>query len=132
MNTHHQPADAQRTIQGITCSACGHSAVPADPFGCQRCGSHGDELVRREFSGIGTLLQSVLVHMHPDVAIPTPYAVGVVELDEGPILRVHVVGSSATAKPLSGQRGRLVANPVPASGAELSFEVDGTTTKTGL
>lgn len=114
------------SVEGSKCRQCGFAQVPRQPFGCQRCGARGDDLAAADFSAHGTLLQSVVVHLHPDRAIRTPYAVGTVLLDDGPVLRVPLSGVSVTRGPLSGVRGRIVADQVEGTGAQYAFEPIGT------
>lgn len=61
--------------------------------------------------------------MHADKSVVTPYAVGTVQLDQGPLLRLPIVGDLVLEGPQSGQRGRLVTNATPDTGAALVFEV---------
>jgi uncharacterized OB-fold protein len=98
-------------LRGVRCRACGRTAFPAQEFGCERCGAHGEDLEPVELSGHGTVLALLTVHEHPDPAVPTPSAVAGIQLEEGPVLRARVgagVDAAGTAVTAAADGGVLV------------------------
>ena len=85
------------------CRACGHKQVYQQAI-CRRCGA--EELVHEQASGRGTVHSFSVVHRAPGPAFKqdTPYAVLLVELDEGP----RMISSLTQADPMSVDFG----NPV--------------------
>lgn len=79
-------------VEGVECAACGFASVPYQSFGCERCGSHGSDLIRREFSGRGELLSRTTVWRSPHAEMRVPYEVGNIRLDDGPVFRARVAG----------------------------------------
>ncbi|MFJ3905092.1 bifunctional MaoC family dehydratase N-terminal/OB-fold nucleic acid binding domain-containing protein [Streptomyces sp. NPDC090025] len=71
---------------------CADCAVLRHPWlpGCNACGSLGWDTV--EASGAGTVFSYVVMHHPPFPAFDPPYAVGLVELDEGVRIISNVVG----------------------------------------
>jgi len=73
------------------CGDCGRVQHPPLP----RCGScHSAELSWRDLAGTGTIYSYTIVHhaAHQALADKVPYAVGLVELDEGPRVVADFVG----------------------------------------
>jgi uncharacterized OB-fold protein len=56
-------------------------------FGCEKCGRDGQHLQPVAFSGRGTVIAKAVVHIHADPRRSVPFAVGVVQLDEGPQIK---------------------------------------------
>lgn len=85
------------------CRACGHKQVYQQAL-CRQCGA--EELVHEQASGRGTVHSFSVVHRAPGPAFKqdTPYAVLLVELEEGP----RMISSLAGADPMSVDFG----NPV--------------------
>ncbi len=89
-----QPLDAQRmrvdadgswALLGGKCENCGKLAHPFHR-GCSRCGGT-ERLV--ELEPIGEVRSSTTVHVtRPDVLLPVPYQVALVQLREGPVVSV--------------------------------------------
>lgn len=73
------------------CAACGHVAFPPAPL-CPRC--RGTELGWMEAAGRGRVWSWTVFHKSyfAGYAEDIPYAVAIVELEEGPRLWTHVVG----------------------------------------
>ena len=73
-----------------SCEVCGAVQHPAGPV-CRECWS--DRLVWRPASGRGTVYSYTIVHRTttPGFSGETPYAVAIVELDEGPRLTTNIV-----------------------------------------
>ena len=74
------------------CAACGALRHPPRPM-CPACNSVDWDFVRA--SGRGTVYSYVVYHHQPATGLEVPYAVLVVELDEG----VRVVGNLVEADP---------------------------------
>lgn len=73
-----------------SCEACGGLQHPAGPV-CRECWS--DRLVWRSVSGRGAIYSYTIVHRTTTGGFSgeTPYAVAIVELDEGPRLTTNIV-----------------------------------------
>mgnify|MGYP000867393104 CR=1 FL=1 len=78
------------------CRACGHKQVYQQAI-CRQCGA--EELVPEQASGRGTVHSFSVVHRAPGPAFKqdTPYAVLLVELEEGP----RIISSLIDADPMS-------------------------------
>lgn len=85
------------------CRACGHKQVYQQTL-CRQCGA--EELVHEQASGRGTVHSFSVVHRAPGPAFKqdTPYAVLLVELEEGP----RMISSLAEADPMSIDFGLAV------------------------
>jgi uncharacterized OB-fold protein len=73
---------AQGKLMGNRCRSCGEYHIPPRQI-CSKCGSR--QLEWHEFKGEGTL-EAVTLNRTPSTAFKgrSPYAVGIVTLDEGP------------------------------------------------
>ncbi|MBR0754419.1 Zn-ribbon domain-containing OB-fold protein [Bradyrhizobium jicamae] len=71
---------------------CGKAYFPPRRF-CPRCGSRNTEWFRA--SGRATLYSYVISH-RPAPGFAPPYAIAVVELDEGPRMMTNIVGCEQT------------------------------------
>jgi uncharacterized OB-fold protein len=65
---------------------CGHVFFPMQTHGCEQCGRHGDDLRPVLLSGRGTLRAFAQVHLHPRPDPKVPFTVGVIALDDGPVV----------------------------------------------
>jgi uncharacterized protein len=79
-------ADGSLTLFGGRCR-CGHTFFPMQTYGCERCGSAGEALTPLALAGRGRLATAVTVHMHDDSRRAPPFVVGVIALDDGPVVR---------------------------------------------
>ena len=70
------------------CSACGTLRHPPRP-GCAACGSLEWETIRS--SGLGTVYSYVIYHHPPLPGFETPFAVGLIELEEGVRMLSNIV-----------------------------------------
>jgi uncharacterized OB-fold protein len=99
----------------------GHVCFPLQHYGCERCGSV--DLQPRTLAGVGRLLASARVHLHPGKGREAPFTVGSIQLDDGPIVRTLI---AADAPLLVGARmGTILVPVVDAEGREcldLRFE----------
>jgi uncharacterized OB-fold protein len=70
----------------------GHVHFPLQQLGCETCGAAGDAITRRDLSGDGVLTAAVTVTMRNLDAVPPPYHIGTVHLDDGPVIRALLNG----------------------------------------
>ena len=79
------------------CTACTESYFPPRPF-CPKCGSRDVEVYKA--SGRGVLWSYVINHRpRPDMGAE-PYAIAVVQLDEGPRMMTNIVDCPQTPEAL--------------------------------
>ncbi len=78
------------------CAACSHTYFPPRPF-CPKCASREVSVFRA--SGRATLY-SYVIHHRPVPGFTPPYAIAVVELEEGPRLMSNIVETSQTPEAL--------------------------------
>lgn len=74
------------------CNSCGHLRYPPGPV-CPRCLSEDYDWT--PVKGTGRLVSWVTFHRQYFPALPTPYLVAAVELDEGPILLANLLDADA-------------------------------------
>jgi uncharacterized OB-fold protein len=75
------------TLNGVKCQACGHVAYPFQDYGCEKCGAFGEDLVLKPMAARGTLASFVDVHFYFGKDIEPPFYVGLIALEDGPIVR---------------------------------------------
>ena len=95
------------------CQACGKAYFPPRPF-CPRCASRDIEVFRA--SGRGRL-HSYVIHHRPAQGFTPPYAIAVVELEEGPRLMTNITDCPQTPEAL------LLDMPVEVAFARLDDEI---------
>lgn len=78
------------------CDACQHVYFPPRPF-CPRCASRQVSVVNA--SGRARLYSYVIHHL-PAPGFTPPYAIAVVELEEGPRMMTNIVGCPQTPQAL--------------------------------
>src|SRR5215470_9157085 len=78
------------------CDDCRHAYFSPRPF-CPKCASRKVSIVRS--SGRATLF-SYVIHHRPTPGIAPPYAIAVVELEEGPRMMSNIVGRPQTPEAL--------------------------------
>lgn len=97
---------------------CGFVFFPMQTFGCERCGRNGVALTPCSLAGHGRLRSFATVHLHADDKRKTPFVIGAIELDDGPIVRTLLDGVSAERN-IAGARVEAVLIAVDAeSGAQ--------------
>ena len=108
-----EPDGASPKLRARRC-ACGYLACPPHNYGCERCGDSCSNSVDVQLVPRGVLTALTSVYVHAKLA--TPYAVGRVTLDDGPVLDVRLedVGELAIG---SRVLGRLFAS-TDAAGVE--------------
>jgi uncharacterized OB-fold protein len=80
---------SEPVLLGGAC-VCGHVFFPMQSFGCERCGRHGEALSGKALRGVGVLLAATVVHLHHDKQRPPPFAIGAIQLDDGPVVRARL------------------------------------------
>lgn len=95
------------------CAECGRVSFPRQSFGCERCGAHGDALAPIEIAASGALASHAFVRKHMGSDIATPYAIGEIRLDAGPVVRCTLIDGLDEAALQTGQAmaGALTHNP---------------------
>jgi uncharacterized OB-fold protein len=78
------------------CDDCSHTYFPPRPF-CPKCASRKVSVVA---SSGKAKLYSYVIHHRPTPGLTPPYAIAVVELDEGPRLMANIVGCPQTPEAL--------------------------------
>jgi hypothetical protein len=86
------------------CEACGHHQFYPRPF-CLVC--NAKDLAWIEARGTGTVYSLSTVHVPPSPEFSVPYAVAIVELDEGPKLMTNIVNGECRI----GDRVRVAWRP---------------------
>ena len=78
------------------CDDCRHTYFPPRPF-CPKCASRSVAVVKA--SGKAKLF-SYVIHHRPAPGFTPPYAIAVVELDEGPRMMTNITGCPQTPEAL--------------------------------
>jgi len=77
------------TLPARRCAECGKLSV--DAAACRSCGAEGGEAL--DLSGRGHLLSWTVIRIPPArYASEAPYAVGLLELEEGPRITARIAG----------------------------------------
>jgi uncharacterized OB-fold protein len=97
--------------------ACGHVFHPPHPYGCEKCGRDGGATEATEIDARGVLTAVATVHVHPK--LPTPFVLGRVTLDAGPVVEAWLGGTPAEATLGARVRATLVESRGADSGAPL-------------
>lgn len=97
-------------LRGGRCD-CGYVFFPMQTFGCERCGRTGDALQPHPLIGRGRLRSAATVHVHADEKRKTPFVIGTVALDGGPIIRTLLLDAVDDRAAL-GMRVEAVLVPV--------------------
>ena len=101
-----------------TCGACAHRFFPPRPA-CPSC--LRQDLTWIDASGEGTVYSVTVVHRRPAGGFDVPFALALVELDDGWTLMTHVVGC-APGDVHTGQRVRLTIQAITGrDGSSLSL-----------
>jgi uncharacterized OB-fold protein len=79
-----------------TCGECEHTYFPPRPF-CPKCGSKSVSVTKA--SGKGRLYSYIINHL-PTPGFEAPFAIAVVELEEGPRLMTNIVDCEQTPEAL--------------------------------
>jgi uncharacterized OB-fold protein len=93
---HYWEGTKQGELRLQRCEACRHVYFPPRPF-CPKCASRKVSVIRAAGSG---RLFSYVIHHRPAPGFAPPYAIAVVELDEGPRLMTNIVDCPQTPEAL--------------------------------
>ena len=89
------------TLTGTKCTTCGTAYFPPKGF-CPTCRRNGD-ISEFRFSGQGSILSFTIIRIPPEgFEIHTPYAVAIIELDEGTRISGQIIDNPDDVK--IGQR----------------------------
>ncbi len=107
----------------VRCRACGAGFYPAQRH-CTACGIW-DELATEPLPPTGTLFTFTVIHVGvADPPLPIPYALGYVDLDDGPrVLAPIATDGDPEATLAAGTRLRIVPRDAPADRAPFHAEV---------
>lgn len=98
------------TLPAGRCRACQAQFHPLRPR-CPRCGAA--ELQETSLSKSGRLVSYTQVHQtNPASLIPAPYYVGIIQIDDGPIIEATGASALSSAALQDGARVKLVLEPV--------------------
>ncbi len=78
------------------CSSCDHTYFPPRPF-CPKCGARDVQVIKA--SGKGRLYSYIINHL-PAPGMKPPFAVAVVELEEGPRMMSNILECEPTPEAL--------------------------------
>ncbi len=100
------------TLIGSRCADCDAVFFPPLGIGCEVCGS--TKLEAADLAASGTLHSVATVHLHANPKVETPFTVGEVSLDAGPLTRALLIedldagaiGSQDVGKPTSSKRDK--------------------------
>jgi uncharacterized OB-fold protein len=84
----------RRTLEVRCCESCRHLFLPPGPR-CPRCWS--ERIAGRAVSGEGTVFSFAVYRRTYHPALPAPYVVALIELEEGPRLISNIVGCAPEA-----------------------------------
>ncbi len=93
---HYWDGTRQGELRLQRCDDCAKTYFPPRPF-CPECGSRHVSVVKA--SGKGRLF-SYVIHHRPVPGFTPPYAIAVVELDEGPRLMTNITNCPQTPEAL--------------------------------
>lgn len=71
---------------------CGYVFCPPHGYGCERCGRAGESTSEVLLTPRGVLTALATIYVH--TKLPTPYGLGRVALDDGPVLDVPLVAGA--------------------------------------
>ena len=110
---HWRLKDQRYRLEGTVCADCGAKFFPPRQV-CLECKS--TNLTPREFNGHGELYSFTTLRSAPmGFEDQVPYTVGVVKLDEGPMVEAQITDVNADALKI-GQRMEMVTRKLRAQG----------------
>jgi len=119
--------ESKYRMVGTKCASCNSCFFPPKSFcpGCRRQG----KTESHAFSGKGTIVTYTIIRAAPSgFERATPYAVGIIKLDEGPSISAQITGDKEAVE--IGKRVRMVFRRMYEDGAEglisygFKFEID--------
>jgi uncharacterized protein len=75
------------SLRGTKCTECGTTFFPALGIGCEVCGADDSSLQPISLATAGVLHSVATVHLHQGHDIEAPFAIGEIQLDDGPLIR---------------------------------------------
>ncbi len=78
---------ASTHLRGQRCGRCGRVSFPPNPYGCESCGTFGEDVADMRLPGKGRLLAFVTTNHANQRDIPVPYTVASIALESGPVIR---------------------------------------------
>jgi uncharacterized OB-fold protein len=90
---------------------------PPHPYGCEKCGRDGGATEPTEIDARGVLTALATVHVHPK--LPTPFALGRITLDAGPVVEAWLGGEPTAAMLGARMCATLVQGGAADSGAPI-------------
>jgi uncharacterized OB-fold protein len=88
-------SDRAAQVAASRCRACGLVAVPAERYGCERCGALPAGHDRLDLRAAGRVASFAEVHRHHQPEPTTPFVVAAVEVDGGPVLKGVLLDAEA-------------------------------------
>ncbi len=88
----YDPDDQALVLRGTRCADCGTAFFPPLGIGCEVCGAAADRLAAVPIAAAGVLHSVATVHLHPGNDISAPFAMGEIQLDDGPLIRATMIG----------------------------------------
>ena len=113
--------DGEPVLIGGRCE-CGYIFFPMQTYGCEQCGRSGNSLQPIALRARGTLRASATVHVHADENRPAPFVVGVIALEEGPVIRTLLVDARADHD-APGTPVEAVLVPIDSTSAETMLDL---------
>lgn len=84
-------------LVGNECGNCNTGYFPPRIV-CRKCGRKS-KMAEKQFSGNGTVYSFTVIRTPPDTfKDEAPYTIGVIKLDEGPMVEGHVIDTGAVIK----------------------------------
>jgi uncharacterized protein len=74
-------------LRATRCDECGTTFFPALAIGCEVCGAGESSLAPIALDAAGVLHSVATVHLHQGHDIDAPFAIGEIQLDDGPLIR---------------------------------------------
>jgi uncharacterized protein len=91
----YDPDRPEPTLRGTRCDACERVWFPPVVLGCPQCGAVEDQLIATELVAAGRLHSVATVHRHRVKGFDGPFAVGEIQLDDGPLVRATLAVSES-------------------------------------
>jgi uncharacterized OB-fold protein len=83
----YDPATHTPSLAGSRCDGCGRIAFPPVTIGCDVCGAEEISLKKVDLETVGWLYSFATVHLHRG-DLETPFTIGEIQLEAGPLIRV--------------------------------------------
>jgi uncharacterized protein len=90
----YDPAADTPSLTGSRCDACGRIAFPPITIGCDVCGAPEISLKTVDLETVGRLHSFATIHLHRS-DLETPFTIGEIQLDAGPLIRATMAPDQA-------------------------------------